>query len=545
MELKPGTQFVPGRAIGAAWLGLRALARFQIKGHCRVEKIQKVDPRLYLEQFDAGLNVARGGFRRENVECVKPVNSPSEEFRRAAYAHADWISEYFELVRELPVLPELKPGEFAARLPSAAPERGESFETIFRDFQESVLPALTLWNHPRFFAWFANSATPPSILAEFLTAAMNVNAMLWKSSPAATELEQVTLEWLRQWLGLPKGLFGIIYDTASMGVMQAIGAAREYKDPTYRAHGMRPGLTVYVSEQTHFSAEKAAILLGFGQDNVRKIAVDEAFRMRPDLLEAAIEADLAAGKRPCCIVASVGSTSTSAIDPIPAIAEIAERFDTWLHVDAAYGGSAAVLPEMRHVLAGVERAQSFIFNPHKWLYVSVDCSVLYTNRPDLLRKSSSLSAEVIRTAEDDQVVNYNEYGLQLGRRFRALKLWYVLRYYGREGIEAMLRESMRLAQVVKELVLHDDRFELAAPVPFSLVCFRYRADNSANERLLAHVNGSGKAFLSHTVLHGQYVLRFAIGNFLTSEEDVRETWALIQETVARLPEQALTAAVRG
>ena len=292
-----------------------------------------------------------------------------DEFRRAAYAHADWIADFFEHVREYPVLPSVQPGEFAAKLPKCAPEHGDSLDEILRDFRSTVFPALTLWNHPRFFAWFSISSTPPSILAEFLTAAVNVNAMLWKSSPAATELEQLTLGWIRQWLGLDDSQFGIIYDTASVAVMQAIGAAREYIDPECRTRGMRPGLTVYVSEQTHFSAEKAAITLGFGQENVRKIGVDREFRMRADLLAEAIEADLVAGKRPCCIVASVGSTSTSAIDPIPEIAEIAAQHDIWLHVDAAYGGSAAVLPEMRHIFAGVERAHSLVFNPHKWLYV--------------------------------------------------------------------------------------------------------------------------------------------------------------------------------
>lgn len=463
------------------------------------------------------------------------------DFRRAGYAHTDWIAEYFEQVREHRVLPEVEPGEFAALLPRSAPEHGESFEELLEEFRAKVFPALTLWNHPRFFAWFSISSTPPSILAEYLAAAVNVNAMLWKASPAATELEQVTLGWIRDWLGLDPSLFGIIYDTASLAVMQAIGAAREYADPECRTRGMRPGLIVYISEQTHFSAEKAAITLGFGQENVRKIGVDAEFRMRPDLLEEAIQADLAVGKRPCCIVASVGSTSTSAIDPVPEIAAIAGRYGIWLHVDAAYGGSAAVLPEMRHVLAGAERAQSLAFNPHKWLYVSIDCSILYTSRPDILRRASALGAEYIRNAEDERVVNYNEYGVQLGRRFRALKLWYVLRYYGREGISKMLREALRLARLLKDLIESDERFELAAPGPFSLVCFRLRAENAANERLLGAINASGKAFLSHTVLNGRYVLRCAIGNFQTTEQDIRESWNLICEKAEALMKPVLAA----
>ncbi|HEX4165982.1 MAG TPA: aminotransferase class V-fold PLP-dependent enzyme [Bryobacteraceae bacterium] len=462
-----------------------------------------------------------------------PRVSP-EEFRQAAYAHADWIADYFEQVRQHPVLPSIEPGAFAAALPNSAPEQGESLEQIFADFQSGVFPALTLWNHPRFFAYFSISSTPPSVLADFLVSAINVNAMLWKASPAATELEQVTLAWLRQWLGLDDSLFGIIYDTASVAVLQAIGAAREYVDPECRMKGMRPGLTIYISEQTHFSAERAAITLGFGQNNVRKIGVDAAFRMRPDLLEKAIEADLAEGRRPCCIVASIGSTSTSAIDPVSEIAAIAQRHDVWLHVDAAYGGSAAVIPEMRYILDGVGQAQSIAFNPHKWLYVSIDCSVLYTTRQDILRRASLLGAEYTRTAEDDRVVNYNEYGVQLGRRFRALKLWYVLRFYGRQGVIAMLRESLRLAQLLKSLIEADNKFELAAPVPLSLVCFRYRGDNSANQKLLEELNRSGKAFLSHTILNGQFVLRCAIGNFQTNEADIRETWDLVRETAARI-----------
>ena len=458
----------------------------------------------------------------------------TEEFRSAAHQHADWIAYYFENIREFPVTTAIQPGELAASLPKSAPEEGESVESIFKDFESSIFPALTLWNHPRFFAWFSVSSTPPSILAEFLTAALNVNAMLWKSAPAATELEQVTLSWLRDWLSLDQSFFGIIYDTASIGVMQALAAAREWIDPGSRFKGMRGDLTVYISEHTHSSSEKAAIILGFGQENVRKIPVDDQFRMRPDLLESAIEIDIAAGKRPCCIVASVGSTSTTAIDPIPAIADVAERHGVWLHVDAAYGGSAAVLPEMRHILNGAERAHSLILNPHKWLYVSIDCSVLYTRFPEIIRRSASLSAEYLRTAEDDRVVNYMDYGVQLGRRFRALKLWYVFRYYGRQGIMRMLREALRLAQLLKGLIEADPHFELSAPVPLSLVCFRHRSDDESNQRLLAQINSSGKAFLSHTVLNGNFVLRFAIGNFQTTEQDIRETWDLIRETARTL-----------
>jgi aromatic-L-amino-acid decarboxylase len=455
-------------------------------------------------------------------------------FLEAAEQHARWIARYFENVREFPVLPSVAPGELTKKLPANAPEQGESIGDIFVDFQSLIFPALTLWNHPRFFGYFAISSSPPAILAEMLAAAVNVNVMLWKSAPAATELEQVTLSWLRQWLQLPEEFFGIIYDTASVSTFQALAAAREWADPESRTKGMRPGLTVYLSEQTHSSAEKAALALGFGQENVRKIGVDAEFRMRPELLEAAIVSDLATGKRPCCVVATVGTTSTASIDPVPAIAEIAEKHNLWLHVDAAYGGPAAVVPEMRHILNGVERAHSLVVNPHKWLFVPVDLSVLYIRHPDALRRSASLSAEYLKTTEDASAVNYMDYGIQLGRRFRALKLWYVFRYYGHEGIVAMLRESLRLAQLLRQWIDADPEFELAAAVELSLVCFRHRAGDEFNRRLLADINASGRAFLSHTVLNGRYVLRFAIGNMQTREDDVRETWESIQEIAMRL-----------
>jgi aromatic-L-amino-acid decarboxylase len=312
--------------------------------------------------------------------------------------------------------------------------------------------------------------------------------------------------------------------------MQAIAAAREMLHPEYRTEGMRPGLTLYVSQQTHNSSEKAALLLGFGRDNIRRIPVDSEFRMQPAALAQAIVDDIAAGKTPCCIVASVGSTSTTAIEPVPAIADIAERHGIWLHIDAAYGGSAAVIPAYRHILDGVERAHSLILNPHKWLNVGFDCSVLYTRFPDILRRSVSLSAEYLKTPEDDQVVNYMDYGLQLGRRFRSLKLWYVMRAYGREGMIDLIQKSIDQAQLLKRLIEADPDYEIAAPVPFSLVCFRHRGSNELNQLLMAEINASGKAFLSHTILNGKYVIRCAFGNYLTTDFDVHDTWKLIQQT---------------
>ncbi|MGH9619760.1 MAG: pyridoxal phosphate-dependent decarboxylase family protein [Bryobacteraceae bacterium] len=468
-----------------------------------------------------------------------------EEFRRGAQEHADWIASYFSQVREHPVAPAAEPGSVRAALAPAAPEDGEPVEAIFADFQAKIFPALTLWNHPRFFGYFPSSSPPPAVLAEFLAAAVNVNGMVWKSSPAATELEQTVLGWLRQWLALPESFFGIIYDTASTGVLHALAAARQRVAPECRTEGMRADLTVYTSEQAHSSVEKAAITLGFGQHNVRKIPVDAEFRMRSDLLDRAIEADLAKGKRPCAVVATVGTTSLTAIDPLREIAAIANRHGVWLHVDAAYGGSAAILPEMRHILDGIEQAHSLVLNPHKWLYVPSDCSVLYTREPEALRAAFSLIPEYLRTAEDDRVVNLMDYGFQLGRRFRSLKLWYVLRSFGRRGIMELLREAMRLAQIIKQLVEAEPEFELCAPVTLSLVCFRHRGGDAFNEQLLAEINGTGKAFLSHTIIGGKYMLRFAVGNFQTTEQDVRETWDLIRKNARRLARSEAATALQG
>jgi aromatic-L-amino-acid decarboxylase len=462
-----------------------------------------------------------------------------EEFLSAADAHLEWIANYFERIRTFPVLPSAKPGEVKSHLPETAPERGEAIDQIFRDFQSLIFPSLTLWNHPRFFAWFAISSSAPAILAEMLAATVNVNAMLWKSSPGATELEQVTLGWMLQWLQLPENWFGIIYDTASVAVFQALAAAREWADPNSRTKGMRPGLVVYLSEQTHSSAEKAAITLGFGTENVRKISVDSAFRMRPDLLEQAIQKDLEANRKPCAVVATVGTTSTASIDPVPEIAGLAKKYDVWLHVDAAYGGTSAIVPEMRWILNGSEAAHSFAINPHKGLFVPVDLSILYTSYPGVLRRSASLSAENLRTSEDSDAVNFMDYGIQLGRRFRALKLWYVLRYFGREGVVDRLREQRRLAQELKKWIDSDQNFEIVAPVHLSLVCFRHRSGDAFNQKLLEAVNASGEAFLSHTVVNGRFAIRLAIGNMQTDESDVRAAWQVIRSLASRLEATAV------
>src|ERR1700736_3690634 len=337
------------------------------------------------------------GMAARRAEGV-PLVMKSEEFRRFGHEVVDWIAEYLETNRALPVLPDAKPGELIDRLPASGPDEGEPMDAILRDFREYIVPAVTHWNHPRFFAYFAASASPPGILAEMLCAGLNVNGMLWKSAPAATELEQVTLSWLRQWMGLPDELFGIIYDTASTSTMHAIASAREMA-------GARGGLVIYTSEQSHSSVEKGALTLGIARGNVRNVPVDAQFRMRPEALRDTIEADVASGKTPFCVVATVGTTSTSSIDPVPAIADIAERHGLWLHVDAAYGGSAAVVPEFQHVLDGAARAHSIVVNPHKWLFTPIDVSVLYTRKPDILRRAFSLVPEFLRTNEYPRAVN--------------------------------------------------------------------------------------------------------------------------------------------
>ncbi len=453
----------------------------------------------------------------------------AEEFRKYGHEVVDWIAAYLANVREFPVLPDVKPGQLTAALPRSGPEQGEGMDRILDDFQSLIVPALTHWNHPRFMAYFAVSASGPGILGEMLTAALNVNGMLWKSCPAVVELEQVTLGWLRDWIGLPDRFSGVIYDTASVSSMHAIAAAREMADPEARLCGTAPGLVMYTSEHSHSSIEKGAMAVGIGQENVRKIPSDAEFRMDADALRASVKSDLAAGKRPFCVVATSGTTSTTSVDPIARIADIAEEYGLWLHVDAAYAGPAAMIPEFRWLLEGASRAHSLVMNPHKWLFTPIDLSAFYTSRPDILRRAFSLVPEYLITAEDPQAVNLMDSGVPLGRRFRALKLWFVLRYYGREGIVKILREHIRYAQDLAEIIAEDANFEIVAPHPLSVVCFRYRASDDDNRRLLEAVNATGRAFLSHTSLNGRYVIRIAIGNIGTAWDDVAEVWRLVKE----------------
>lgn len=471
------------------------------------------------------------------------------DFRRHGYALVDWIAEYLAGAERYPVLSRVSPGDVRAALPSSAPERGEAFEAIVADFERTIVPALTHWNHPGFFAYFPSSASAPGVLAEFLAAALNQQAMLWRTSPAATELEEVALGWLRRLLGLPDAFEGVIYDTASIASLHALAAARERAVPGVREEGLagRRGLgavRVYCSEHAHSSIDKAVILLGLGQHSLRRIPADAQFRMRPDALEAAVAHDRAAGIRPVAVVVTIGTTSVTSVDPVRAAVDICRREDIWLHVDAAYAGVTAMLPEHRRHFDGWEDADSIVVNPHKWLFTPFDLSAFFCRRMDLVRRAFTLVPEYLQTTDAAQGArNLMDTGIQLGRRFRALKLWMVLRHFGAAGIRAVLAEHIRLAQLFAGWLDADPDFERVAPVPFSVVCFRARLRGPSvsaaeldafNERVLAAVNATGDVFLSHTRLDGAVVLRLAIGHPRTTETHVARAWELIREHTARL-----------
>lgn len=464
----------------------------------------------------------------------------SDEFRRHAHRLVDWIADYLHHNDHYPVLSRVQPGDIAQQLPSAPPEHGEPFDRVLDDFERTIVPGLTHWNHPGFFAYFAITGSAPGVLGEFLSAALNVQAMLWRTSPAATELEEVALGWLRQLIGLPSTFEGVIYDTASIASMHALAAAREEAVPNVRVQGLAgrhlPRLRVYCSEHAHSSIDKGVMTLGLGHQSLRRIPADREFRMDVGALRAAIEEDRRSGLQPIAVVATVGTTSTTSVDPVPAIADLSEREHLWLHVDAAYAGVAAMVPGYEQILAGADRAQSLVVNPHKWLFTPFDLSAFFCRRMDTIRAAFSLTPEYLRNAEAGRARNLMDTGVQLGRRFRALKLWMILRHFGAEGLRARLQEHMRLAQLFAGWLREDPDFELLAPVPFSVVCFRAKpAHVSAseldgyNERLLDKVNASGEVFLSHTKLNGVFTLRLAIGHIRTEERHVRRAWELLHE----------------
>ena len=426
-------------------------------------------------------------------------------FREDGAAALEWVARYLETIDEHPVLSRVEPGAIKAALPAAAPEGPEPFAAVLRDLDEVLMPGLTHWQSPRYFAYFPASAADPGILAELLIAGLNQVGILWRSSPALQELEEVTLDWLRQLVGLPDALHGHIEDTASSGLITALAAARS----------ARPDRRVVVcSEHTHSSTTKAARLLEL---EVRAAPVDASFALRPDALDLTDA---------CAVVATVGTTSSTAVDPVAAVADRAAAGGAWLHVDAAYAGSAAVCPELRHHFSGWERADSIGINPHKWLFTPMDCSVFYSRRPDDLRRAFSLVPEYLRVDED--VVSLSEFASPLGRRFRALKLWATLRCFGRDGLQAAIREHVRLAALFESWVAADPAWELCAPRPFALVCFRRVGSDAENEEIMRRVNDAGEIFLSHTRLDGRFVLRLAVGNVRTRESDLALAWDVLR-----------------
>lgn len=477
------------------------------------------------------------------METDPPGDMPAEEFREEGRRLVEWLAEYFQWSLENPVLSRARPGAIRAALPQGAPEEGEPFRRILEDFEKLLVPGLTQWNHPGYFAYFPCGFSTPGALADFLSTAVSQQAMLWRTSPAATELEEVVLAWLRRAIGLPEAFEGVIYDTASTAVVHALAAARHEKAPEVRTRGLagRSSFRVYASEHAHSSVDKAVITLGLGHENLRRIPADDEFRMRPDLLRAAIEVDRRAGHQPLAVVATVGTTSVTSVDPVGAIADLCAREGLWLHVDAAYAGAAGILPECRWAIEGMERADSFVVNPHKWMFTPFDLSAFYCRKMDLLRAAFELTPEYLKTSEASEVRNLMDTGFQLGRRFRALKLWIVLRYFGLEGLRARLREHLRLARLFAGWVDGDPNFERVAPVPFSVVCFRAvppgagegQTLNRFNERLLEALNDTGEVFLSHTSLGGRYVIRLAVGNIRTTEALVRRTWDLVRELAGR------------
>ena len=464
---------------------------------------------------------------------------PADDFRHYGYQVVDWIADYFEHIGELPVLSQIEPNWLKENIPASAPEKGEDFGLVLKDVDRLILPAVTNWNHPNFHGLFSTSTSSVGVFGEMLAAAFDMKAMLWRTSPASTELEDVVLDWLRQMLGLPDHFEGIIYDTASVSTMHAIAAARERANLNIREQGMSgrddlPLLRVYCSEQVHSSIDKACITLGLGTRSLRKITVNERFEMIPEALADAIDEDIDAGHLPICVIPTIGTTSSSSVDPVDAIADICEKHSIWLHVDSAYAGSAAMLPEKRDYFAGWERADSIVTNPHKWMFTPFDLSVLYCRDLGIMKQAFSLVPEYLKTNDESTVKNGMDYGIQLGRRFRALKLWFVMRYFGREGLIDRIREHCRLAELFASWVEDSPDFEMLAPVPFALVCFRACPDglgdlDALNERIMNEINASGEAYLSHTKLNGKFTLRLSVGSIRVEEQHLKKVWDLLNE----------------
>lgn len=482
----------------------------------------------------------------ENLESLSHDPRDLEQFRKYGHQLIDWIADYHSHPENFPVLSQRQPGDIQKQLPDEAPQQAESLDQILKDAEDIVVPGMTHWNHPGFMAYFSVSGSPTGLLGELMAAAFNVNAMLWKTSPAATELEQVVLDWLRKAFGFPETFFGAIHDTASTSTLIGLIAAREaVAEVDVRKKGLSDGppLCVYISDQTHSSVEKAAIIVGVGQDYVRTIPSDDEFRMDINALEAAIKADVESGHRPFVVVPTIGTTSTTSADDVEAVADLAEKYNLWLHVDAAYAGPLAMLPEMRHHFTGCERADSYVTNAHKWLFTQIGCSILYCSKPDVLKRALSLVPEYLKTQEEDEVVNYMDYGVALGRRFNALKLWFVLRSFGVEGLQALWRKHLEMAQQLRRWVEAHPDFEMLAPTPFSVVCFRAKpsdwsgsenALDELNNQLMHAVNRAGKVFFSHTRLKGHLTLRMAIGHLYMETHHVQTAWEAVTKELQHL-----------
>jgi aromatic-L-amino-acid/L-tryptophan decarboxylase len=469
----------------------------------------------------------------------------TQDFRKQAHEFVDWMADFFDNVDQYPVTPQIKPGDIKKQLPLSAPETSEPMDKIFDDFKKIIVPGMTHWQNPNFFGYFPANNSKPSVLAEMLTATMGAQCMIWLTSPAAAELEEVVMEWLRKMTGLPDTFKGVIQDTASTSTLCAILTAREKKSNfniNNKGFNGNENFVVYCSDHAHSSVDKAVKIAGIGIQNLVKIDVDDAFAMKPMALEEQIKKDLAANRVPLCVISAMGTTSSTAVDPVEAIGKICQEYNVWHHVDGAFAGSALVLPEMRWMAKGMETADSFVFNPHKWMFTNFDCSAYFVKDPATLINTFTITPEYLKTTADNEVNNYRDWGIQLGRRFRALKLWFVIRSYGLEGIQQKFRLHLRLAQWVKTQIETSTDFELLAPVNLNTVCFRYlpkgigdqKEIDSFNEKLLSRVNQTGKIFITHTKLNGKYTIRMSIGQTETTEQHVKEAWKLITETVKAL-----------
>ncbi|GIV45887.1 MAG: aromatic-L-amino-acid decarboxylase [Ignavibacterium sp.] len=471
------------------------------------------------------------------------TDMPIEEFRESGKNLIDWIADYIKEIEKYPPLSQVKPGEILSRIPEQPPQTGEDIEKIISSIDRILIDGITHWNHPGFMAYFNSTSSMPGVLAEMLSAAFNANGMLWKTSPAFTELEKAMMNWFRQMVGLPENYWGIIYDTASTSSMHAIASAREQLNLNIREKGMSgrtdlPKLRLFCSEQAHSSIEKGAVTLGIGLEGVRKISVNEKYEMNAEELEEAIKSDISKGIKPFCVVATVGTTSTTSIDPVREISEVCKKYNLWLHIDAAYAGVTAIIPEMIWITDAWDEADSIVINPHKWMFTPMDLSIYFTRKPEILNRAFSLVPEYLKTQVDDEVENLMDYGIQLGRRFRSLKLWFIIRYFGVDGLAERIKHHIELAQEFANWVDEEKFFERMAPVPFSTVCFRYNPGNKSeeqlnrlNEKLLEDINASGKIFLSHTKLNGKFTLRLTIGSIRHERRHIVEAWELIKKMV--------------